>query len=484
MGYNCGMPSPKKQTARKKWSARFARAADADMRRFNASVSFDKRLAEWDVRGSLAHAEMLAHRGIISAADFRAIRRGFGRIEKEIAAGEFEWREEDEDVHMNLERRLTEIVGAPARRLHTARSRNDQVATDLRLFTRDQVDALISRLRDARLALLDLAERHADTLMPGFTHMQPAQPVSFGHHLMAYDAMLARDMGRLADCRARMNFSPLGAAALAGTPHPILPQRTAKALGFSAPCRNSMDAVSDRDFIAEFAFAAALMMTHFSRLCEEVILWMSPAFGFAALDDAFCTGSSVMPQKKNPDVPELIRGKCGRVCGALTAILTLIKSQPLAYNKDNQEDKPPLFDCADAALSCAEMLAAMVRALRPNPERMRAALDAGHLTATELADYLARRGVPFRDAHGMVAALIRDAETRGVGVSDLSLADIRRRAPMANADALSVLNPERAVAARRHTGGTAPTRVRAEIAAARKELKAEGKGKARKGGKK
>ena len=476
------MPAQKK--SQRKWSARFAQASDSNMRRFNASVSFDRRLAECDIRGSLAHAEMLARQNIISAADFRAIRRGFGLIEKEIAAGQFEWREEDEDVHMNLERRLTELVGAPARRLHTARSRNDQVATDLRLFTRDTIDALLSRLRDARSALLDLAEQHADTLMPGFTHLQPAQPVSFGHHLMAYDAMLARDMSRLADCRARVNVSPLGAAALAGTPHPIAPGRTAKALGFSAPFRNSMDAVSDRDFIAEFIFASALMMTHFSRLCEEVTLWMSPAFGFATLDDAFCTGSSVMPQKKNPDVPELIRGKCGRVCGALTAMLMLMKSQPLAYNKDNQEDKPPLFDCADTALSCAEMAAAMVRALRPNPERMRAALDAGHLTATELADYLARRGVPFRDAHGMVAGLIRDAEKRGVGVSELSLADIRRRAPMADAGALLVLNPERAAAARRHSGGTAPARVRAEIAAARKELKTEEKRKIGKGGKK
>lgn len=456
-----------------KWSARFARATDAAMRRFNASVAFDQRLAEWDIQGSLAHAEMLAAQGIISAADLRAIRRGFRRIAREIAAGEFEWREEDEDVHMNLERRLTELVGAPGRRLHTARSRNDQVAADLRLFVRDRIDILRDRLRTARLELLTLAEAHTDTLMPGFTHLQPAQPVAFAHHLLAYDAMLARDMRRLTDCRAGLNYSPLGAAALAGTPHPIRPEMTAKLLDFAGPCRNSIDAVSDRDFVAEFIFAAALMMTHFSRLCEEVILWMSPAFGFVALDDSFCTGSSVMPQKKNPDVPELIRGKCGRVCGALTAILTLLKAQPLAYNKDNQEDKPPLFDCADAAVACAEMLAAMIRALRPRPERMRAALNAGHLTATELADYLTRRGAPFRDAHGMVAALVRDAEERGVGVADLSLADIRRRAPMADADALPALDPARAVAARRHIGGTAPSRIRAEIAAARKELRAE-----------
>ena len=463
------MPKPQK-SGNKKWSARFARAADADMRRFNASVSFDKRLADVDILGSLAHAEMLAAQKIITATDLRAIRKGFRQIQKEIAQNQFEWREEDEDVHMNLERRLVELVGDPGQRLHTARSRNDQVAVDLRLFVRDQIDALLVRLRAARLALLDLAEQHADTLMPGFTHLQPAQPVSFGHHLMAYDAMLARDMSRLSDCRARMNFSPLGAAALAGTPHPIRPEKTAKLLGFSAPCRNSMDAVSDRDFAAEFAFTAAMMMTHFSRLCEEVVLWMSPAFGFATLDDSFCTGSSVMPQKKNPDVPELIRGKCGRVYGGLLALLTMTKSQPLAYNKDNQEDKPPLFDCADSARDCAEMLAAMLRALRPNPQRMRAALNAGHLTATELADYLAKRGVPFRAAHGMVAALIRDADNKGAGVSELSLAEIRRRAPMAQADALALLNPDRAVAARKHVGGTAPVRVRAEIAAARKEL--------------
>ena len=456
---------------KKRWSARFARATDADMRRFNASVSFDSRLAEFDIRGSLAHAEMLAERKIISAADLRAIRKGFRQIEKEIARGEFEWREEDEDVHMNLERRLVELVGDAGRRLHTGRSRNDQTATDLRLFVRDRTDELLERLRAVRLALLDLAERHAETLTPGFTHLQPAQPVTFGHHMMAYDAMLARDMSRLADCRARMNFSPLGAAALAGTTHPVCPETTAKLLGFSAPCRNSMDAVSDRDFAAEFAFAAAMMMTHFSRLCEEVILWMSPAFGFAALDDSFCTGSSVMPQKKNPDVPELIRGKCGRVYGALMALLTLTKAQPLAYNKDNQEDKPPLFDCADAAAECAQMTALMLRALRPNPERMREALDAGHLTATELADYLVRRGVPFRTAHGMVAALIRVAESRGASVSELSLSEIRRHAPMAKGDALVVLSPGEAVAARKHVGGTAPVRVRAEIAAARKALK-------------
>ena len=464
------MPRSEKNGAGGKWSARFARAADASMRRFNASVSFDQRLAEMDIRASLAHAEMLAGQKIIRIADLRAIRRGFRQIRKEIASGEFQWREADEDVHMNLERRLVELVGDAGRRLHTARSRNDQVAADLRLFVRGQIDLLLARLRDARLALLDLAGRHADTLAPGFTHLQPAQPISFGHHLMAYDAMLARDMSRLRDCRARMNLSPLGAAALAGTPHPIRPEQTAELLGFSAPCRNSMDAVSDRDFAAEFAFAAAMMMTHFSRLCEEVVLWMSPAFGFATLDDSFCTGSSVMPQKKNPDVPELIRGKCGRTYGALLALLTLAKSQPLAYNKDNQEDKPPLFDCADSALACAEMLAAMLRALRPNPARMRAALDAGNLTATELADYLARRGVPFRAAHGMVAALVRDAENRGVGVADFSLADIRRRAPTAGADALAVLDPEKAVAARNHIGGTAPSRVRAEIAAARREL--------------
>ena len=460
----------RKKPESKKWSARFAVAPDAAMRRFNASVSVDRRLAEVDIRASLAHAEMLAAQKIIPAGVARKIRRGLEQVAREVAAGKFEWREADEDVHMNIERRLVEICGDAGRALHAARSRNDQVAADLRLFVRDEIDSLLSALRDARLALADLADDNADALMPGFTHLQPAQPVTFGHHLMAYDAMLARDMSRLSDCRARLNESPLGAAALAGTPHPIAPAKTARALGFARVCRNSMDAVSDRDFAAEFAFAAAMTMAHFSRLCEEVVLWMSPAFGFARLDDSFCTGSSVMPQKKNPDVPELIRGKCGRVYGALTALLTLLKSQPLAYNKDNQEDKPPLFDCADSVRECAEMFAAMVRALRPDRARMRSALAAGHLGATELADWLVRRGVPFRDAHGTVSALVRDAEAKGVGIEELSLAEIRKHIPRADASAKSALDPSRMAKSRTHIGGTAPSRVRAEVKATRKAL--------------
>ncbi|MBE8158455.1 MAG: argininosuccinate lyase, partial [Betaproteobacteria bacterium] len=359
----------------KPWSARFGAPLDARLARFNASVGFDRRLAEYDIAASLAHAEMLGAQNIISAKDARAICRGLKAVLKEIRAGEFVWRIEDEDVHFNIERRLVEKIGAAGKRLHTARSRNDQTATSLRLFVRDKIDCLRASLADARRALLEQAETHAETLTAGMTHMQVAQPIVFGHHLLAYEDMLGRDDGRFADCRRRLNVLPLGAGALAGVGYPIDRRRVAEALGFDGICENSMDAVSDRDFAVEFAAAAALMMAHLSRFCEEVILWCSQPFGCIVLDDSFCTGSSIMPQKKNPDAAELIRGKSGRTAGALAALLMLMKGQPLAYNKDNQEDKEAVFDCADTAQNCLDIFAGLVRAMRADIPRMRALLD-------------------------------------------------------------------------------------------------------------
>jgi argininosuccinate lyase len=454
----------------KVWSGRFAEPVDALTQRFNASVAFDRRLAEFDILGSLAHARMLARCKLISADDLAAIERGMAAIAAEVRAGTFPWSIEREDVHLNIEGRLTELVGEAGKRLHTARSRNDQVATDIRLWLRCEIDDLAGLLKRVRAALLDLAEKHVDTLMPGFTHLQVAQPVSFAHHLMAYFEMFGRDAERLADCRRRANRLPLGAGALAGTSFPIDRESVARELGFDGVCENSLDAVSDRDFAIEFLAAAALAMTHVSRLAEELVIWMNPRFGFVDIADRFCTGSSIMPQKKNPDVPELMRGKTGRVYGALVALLTVMKGQPLAYNKDNQEDKEPLFDAADTLRDVLAILAELLRAVTPRPERMRAALAEGFATATDLADYLVRKGLAFRDAHEAVARAVRAAETAGKDLAQLTTAELRVFSPLVGDDVHALLTVEGSVASRRHIGGTAPEAVRAAIARGRARL--------------
>ena len=453
------------------WSGRFGEPMSERMERFNASVDFDRRLAAADIAGSRAHARMLASRGVLSADDFSAIDRGLEVIEREIADGSFSWQRALEDVHFNIEKRLTDLVGDAGKRLHTARSRNDQVATDIRLWLREAIDALCAQLVAMRRALHDLAERNVDTIMPGFTHLQVAQPVTFGHHLMAYDAMFARDGERLRDCRKRVNRSPLGSAALAGTGYPIDRDQAARELGFDGVTTNSLDAVADRDFAIEFEAAAALIMVHLSRFAEELVLWSNPRFGFIALADRFCTGSSIMPQKKNPDVPELVRGKSARVIGHLTALLVLMKAQPLAYNKDNQEDKEPLFDTVDTVGDCLAIMTDLVATgLAPNVERMRDAAREGFATATDLADYLVRKGLPFRDAHEAVARAVREAERRGCDLAALELEELRAFSPLVAADVFDVLSLEGSVRSRDLPGGTAPTRVREAIAAARREL--------------
>jgi argininosuccinate lyase len=464
---NAATPVPPSGT----WSGRFGEPMSERMQRFNASVDFDQRLAHADIAGSLAHARMLAAQGILARDDLAAIERGLATIEREIDGGSFQWQRALEDVHLNIERRLTALVGDAGKRLHTARSRNDQVATDVRLWLRGAIDALRDSIAALRRALLDLAERHADTIMPGFTHLQVAQPVTFGHHLMAYDAMLARDAERLRDCRARVNRSPLGSAALAGTSFSIDREATARALGFDGVTPNSIDAVADRDFAIEFVAGAALVMVHLSRFAEELVLWSTPAFGFVTIADRFCTGSSIMPQKKNPDVPELVRGKSARVVGHLTALLVLMKGQPLAYNKDNQEDKEPLFDTVDTLADALAIMTDLVATgIEPSAARMREAALAGYATATDLADYLVRKGVPFRDAHEAVARAVREAERRGVDLAELPLDELRRFSPAIDADALDVLTLEGSVRSRDHVGGTAPSQVRAAIANARREL--------------
>ena len=457
----------------KAWSGRFSEPLDALTQRFNASVSFDQRLAEFDIQGSLAHARMLARAKIIGTEDLAAIERGMAQILSEVRDGRFPWSVEREDVHFNIEHRLTELAGDAGKRLHTARSRNDQVATDLRLWLRAQIDELSGLLGRVRESFVDLAARHADTLMPGFTHMQVAQPVTFGHHLMAYFEMFTRDAQRIADCRRRVNQLPLGASALAGTSFPIDRESVAKELGFDGVCENSLDAVSDRDFAVEFLAVAALTMAHVSRLAEELVIWMSPPFGFIDIADRFCTGSSIMPQKKNPDVPELMRGKTGRVYGSLVAMLTVIKGQPLAYNKDNQEDKEPLFDTADTLRDVLAILAELMKGVEPRPDRMREALARGYATATDLADYLVRKGLPFRDAHEAVARAVRAAEQAGKDLGELPIAELRRFSPLIGDDVKAVLTPEGSAASRSHIGGTAPAAVRAAIERARQRLAAE-----------
>jgi argininosuccinate lyase len=441
------------------WGGRFSEATDSFVQRFTASVDFDRRMAAQDIRGSLAHAAMLHDVGVLSAGELTAIRDGLARVAEEIARGEFPWEIEREDVHMNIEARLTSLIGDAGKKLHTGRSRNDQVATDIRLFLRDAIDAVSAELTRLQRGIAELAAQHAHTVMPGFTHLQVAQPVAFGHHLLAWNAMLERDYGRLMDCRRRMNECPLGAAALAGTTFPIDREATARALGFDRPTTNSLDSVSDRDFAIEFAAFAALLLTHLSRMAEELVLWTSAQFAFVELPDRFCTGSSIMPQKKNPDVPELVRGKTGRVNGHLVALLTLMKSQPLAYNKDNQEDKEPLFDCVDTVLDCLRAFADMVPAIEARPERMREAARSGFSTATDLADYLVRRGLPFRDAHEVVGRAVALCAAQGCDLADLSLEELRRFTPLIEADVTAVLTVEGSIAARNHPGGTAPERV-------------------------
>ncbi len=460
-------PHPSEQSA---WSGRFSEPVSELVQRYTASVSFDRRLASADIRGSLAHARMLARQAIISHDDLAQIERGMAVISAEIERGEFHWNLADEDVHLNIEKRLTALVGDAGKRLHTGRSRNDQVATDIRLWLREAIERIVELIRDYQRALLDLAERHAATPLPGFTHLQVAQPVTLGHHLLAYVEMAARDRERLADCRRRMNRLPLGAAALAGTSFPIDRESVARELGFDGVCENSLDAVSDRDFAIEFSAAAALVMMHISRFSEELILWMSPRFGFIELADRYCTGSSIMPQKKNPDVPELARGKTGRVYGHLMALLTLMKGQPLAYNKDNQEDKEPLFDSADTLIDTLRIFAELVPGITVRPAAMLAALGQGHATATDLADYLVKKGLPFRDAHEAVARAVRTAEAKGCTLAELPLAELATYSPLIGADVFSVLTVEGSLAARNHLGGTAPEQVRAAIVRARKQL--------------
>ena len=453
------------------WSALFSEPMSELVKRYTASVNFDKRLALFDIEGSLAHANMLAQQGIIGAQDLADIQRGMAQIKSEIDAGEFDWQLDLEDVHLNIEARLTALVGAAGKRLHTGRSRNDQVATDIRLWLRAQIDDICAALRGLQNGLLTVAEREADTILPGFTHLQVAQPITFGHHLLAYVNMFARDFERMSDCRRRVNRLPLGAAALAGTTYPIDRKFVAAQLGFEGVCENSLDAVSDRDFAIEFCAAASLVMMHVSRFSEELVNWMSPRVGFIDLADRFCTGSSIMPQKKNPDVPELARGKTGRVYGDLMSLLTLMKGQPLAYNKDNQEDKEPLFDAADTVLETLIIFTEMVQGIIVKPENMRAAALQGFSTATDLADYLVKKGLPFRDAHEAVAHAVKICTQKKCDLADLNLDELRaatdltaEQQALIGADVSHCLTLEGSVAARDHIGGTAPNQVRAAIA--------------------
>jgi argininosuccinate lyase len=457
--------------AAKPWSGRFNEPVSDLVKRFTASVAFDQRLAEFDIEGSLAHARMLAATGIIGAADLADIERGLTQIRDDIRGGRFEWSLDLEDVHLNIEKRLTDLVGDAGKRLHTARSRNDQVATDIRLYVRSAIDHIGGQIRALQGAILDLAEAHAGTVIPGFTHLQVAQPVTFGHHLMAYFEMLSRDASRFADCRKRVNRLPLGAAALAGASYPIDRLMVAKALNFDGVCENSLDAVSDRDFAIEFCACAALTMTHLSRFCEELILWMSPRYAFVDIADRFCTGSSIMPQKKNPDVAELVRGKSGRVNGSLVALLTLMKGQPLAYNKDNQEDKEPLFDAIDTVSQSLAVFTEMLPGITVNPSAMRAAAAQGFATATDLADYLVKKGLPFREAHEAVARAVRACVERRCDLADLKVEELREFSALVDDDVHAALTLEGSLAARAHIGGTAPARVKSAIAKAKKALK-------------
>jgi argininosuccinate lyase len=445
----------------KLWGGRFQEPTDEFVERFTASITFDQRLYKQDIRGSLAHAAMLEKAGILNAEELADIQRGLQKIEGEIDAGNFDWSVGLEDVHMNIEAALTERIGSTGKKLHTGRSRNDQVATDIRLWLRDEIDRIEQQCMRAQSGIIQLAAKEAETIMPGFTHLQTAQPVTFGHHLLAWSEMLKRDHSRLVDCRKRLNESPLGAAALAGTTYPIQRQLTSDMLGFDRPTANSLDSVSDRDFAIEFCSTAALCLTHLSRMSEELVIWTSAQFNFVKLPDRFCTGSSIMPQKKNPDVPELIRGKTGRMNGHLIALLTLMKGQPLAYNKDNQEDKEPLFDAVDTLHDCLRAFADMVPAIQANRDEMRNAALKGFATATDLADYLVVKGMPFRDAHEVVGKAVAFGVDQQRDLSEMSLEELQGFSDTIGADVFDVLTLEGSVAARNHLGGTAPNQVRA-----------------------
>jgi argininosuccinate lyase len=462
----------REQDTSKLWGGRFTEATDSFVQRFTASVDFDRRMAEQDIEGSLAHAEMLHATGVLTQTELEEIRSGLTQVQREIDDGSFTWSTALEDVHMNIEARLTELIGSSGKKLHTGRSRNDQVATDIRLYLRAAIDRIAQELTRLQQGTIELAAENTDTIMPGFTHLQTAQPVSFGHHLLAWNEMLERDHGRLMDCRARLNQSPLGAAALAGTTYPINREQTAAALGFDRPTENSLDSVSDRDFAIEFCSFAALLMTHLSRISEELVLWTSAQFGFIELPDRFCTGSSIMPQKKNPDVPELVRGKVGRVNGHLVALLTLMKSQPLAYNKDNQEDKEPLFDTVDTVLDSLRAFADMIPAIRPDKARMRDAARRGFSTATDLADYLVGLGLPFRDAHEVVGKAVAHGIESGQDLAEMDLATLQGFCPSISEDVFDVLTLEGSLAARDHFGGTAPAQVAAAAKRALDRLQA------------
>ncbi|MBO7081590.1 MAG: argininosuccinate lyase [Neisseriaceae bacterium] len=454
----------------KTWSGRFNEPMSELVKKYTASIDFDQRLALCDIQGSLAHAQMLTESGILTEKDLTDIRQGMEEIIQLINNNQMNWSIDLEDVHMNVEKMLTEKIGDAGKRLHTGRSRNDQVATDIRLWLREETDIIIQLIADFQVALLTLAENHTDTVMPGFTHLQVAQPVSFAHHLLAYVEMFGRDRERFIDARARINRMPLGAAALAGTTYPICRERTAELLQFDDVCQNSLDAVSDRDFAMEFTAAASIMMIHFSRLSEELILWMSPRVGFIDIADRFCTGSSIMPQKKNPDVPELVRGKSGRVIGHLMGLLTLMKSQPLAYNKDNQEDKEPLFDTVDTLINTLRIYTEMMAGIKVKPENMKSAVLQGYATATDLADYLVKKGIPFRDSHEIVARAVRHAEEKSCGLEDLELSVLQSFNSLIEQDVYEILTPEGSLKARNHIGGTAPEQVLRQIMRWRKIL--------------
>ena len=456
----------------KPWGGRFAEPTDRFVEEFTESVSFDRRLAPYDIQGSIAHVEMLARVGVLTDDETGRICSGLNAILADIVTGKFAWRQGLEDVHMNIEAALVERIGEVGKKVHTGRSRNDQVATDLRLYLRAETETTRSLLLQAMQALVALAEQEADTVMPGYTHLQGAQPVTFGHHMLAWYEMLKRDEQRLGDCLERINVLPLGAAALAGTRFPIDRSLAAELLGFPAVADNSLDAVSDRDFVVEFCADAALVMLHLSRFSEELVLWLSPAFGFIDIDDAFCTGSSIMPQKKNPDVAELVRGKTGRVYGDLMALLTVMKGQPLAYNRDNQEDKECLFDAVDTLKQCLEAYLKLLPSIRVKREAMLAAAQQGYLTATDLADYLVMKGVAFRDAHAIAGKAVQYAIEQGNGLEQLKLPELQQFHEGIDAGVYDFLTLEGSVAARDHTGGTAPARVRAAVADARRYLQA------------
>lgn len=460
---------------KKAWSGRFSEPVDAFVLRYTASVDFDKRMALVDIDGSVAHATMLAKVGVISEQDLADIKRGMAQIREEIQTGKFEWQLELEDVHLNIEARLTALIGDAGKRLHTGRSRNDQVATDIRLYLRGEIDEIIRRVEHLQEVLVAQAEKNYNVIMPGFTHMQVAQPVTFGHHMLAYVEMLERDHARLIDLRHRVNSSPLGAAALAGTTYPIDREYTAKLLGFETVAQNSLDAVSDRDFAIEFCAAASLIMAHISRLSEELVIWMSQRFGFIKLPDRFTTGSSIMPQKKNPDIAEKIRGKTGRMYGNLMAMLTIMKGIPLAYNTDLSEDKEQVFDSIDTLLDSLAIVTPMIAKMKVNAERTRRAADMGYANATDLADYLAKKGIPFREAHHIVGSMVNYAIKHNKRLDDFTMDEYRQFSDKIEEDIREEISLETCVKARRSFGGTAPERVREQLEHADKVLSEEAK---------